>query len=93
MSESSFRSIMEMNDFDKKIISPPNLFEIPSELSEVSNNNYLLPPKPRSSRERKANPLTASINSQAIVEDRSERLENECECLRKLLKVEMEKNK
>ena len=67
---------MEMNDFDKKIISPPNLFEIPSELSEVSNNNYLLPPKPRSSRERKVNPLTASINSQAIVEDQSVRLEN-----------------
>ena len=42
---SSNRSIMEMQDFDKKIISPPKLFNF------VEKDHKLLPPKPKSAKE------------------------------------------
>jgi len=42
---SSNRSIMEMQDFDKKIISPPKLFNF------IEKDHKLLPPKPRSAKD------------------------------------------
>ena len=39
------------------------------------------------------NPLIASVHSQSIIEDRVTTLENENECMKKLLRIEMEKNK
>ena len=62
-----------MQEFDRRFVSPPNLFEIQSEITEKSN--HLLPPRPRMSRER-GSALTASINSQALIEDRIDYLEN-----------------
>jgi hypothetical protein len=74
------------------MISPVQLMEMPSELSDKSNQKFLLPPKVKSSRER-TSPLDTSLQAHVIEEDRADRLETECECLKKLLRAEMDQNR
>jgi hypothetical protein len=78
---SSNRSIMEMQEFDRKIISPPKLFGF------VEKDHKLLPPKPRSAKE-----LPSHVEHTEDLRESMSKLQSECACLKELLKVEIKKS-